>query len=116
MKVLVCGGRDYILSLHVWAVLYSIQAETPITHIIHGGAPGADTFASRWAMTTKGVQEVRCNANWDRDGLSAGPIRNKAMLALKPDVVVAFPGGGGTANMIAQAVAAGVKVIDGAKA
>jgi len=34
------------------------------------------------------------------------------MLALKPDLVVAFPGGRGTANMVALAVKASVRVRD----
>jgi len=70
MKVLVCGGRDYIDKLAIWAVLHEIQAGSPITHLIHGGARGADALAASWAITTNGVQEVRCDANWDRVGRS----------------------------------------------
>jgi hypothetical protein len=115
MKVLVCGGRDYTDRLRVWAVLHGIQSDTPITHVIHGGAQGADHMAGDWAQTTNGVQDIIVPANWRRDGKAAGPIRNRAMIALKPDLVIAFPGGRGTANMIATAVAAGVKVttVDG---
>lgn len=52
-------------------------------------------------------------ADWARFGKSAGYLRNKQMLEEgKPDLVVAFPGGRGTANMIAIAMKAGVKVID----
>ncbi|MEM9912925.1 MAG: hypothetical protein AAF922_19365 [Pseudomonadota bacterium] len=46
-------------------------------------------------------------------GRAAGPIRNKEMLDEGcPDLVVAFPGGRGTANMVKQAQAAGVEVLD----
>lgn len=38
----------------------------------------------------------------------AGPIRNSFMLALGPDLVLAFPGGRGTADMVRQASEAGV--------
>jgi UDP-N-acetylmuramoylalanine-D-glutamate ligase len=52
-------------------------------------------------------------ADWDTHGKAAGPIRNKRMLDEgKPDLVVAFPGGRGTANMISQARKAGVEVIE----
>jgi predicted Rossmann-fold nucleotide-binding protein len=34
------------------------------------------------------------------------------MLEWKPDLVVAFPGGTGTADMVAQAKAAGVAVME----
>ena len=51
-------------------------------------------------------------ADWNSYGKAAGPIRNKQMLDEgKPDVVIAFPGGTGTANMIMQATKAGVKVV-----
>lgn len=50
-------------------------------------------------------------ANWDRFGKAAGPIRNKWMLEYgQPDLVVAFPGGKGTAHMVKIATEAGVAV------
>lgn len=111
MKVLVCGGRDYHNKLRVWAILHEIQAETPITYLIHGGARGADLLGASWATSTNGVATVRCDANWARDGRAAGPIRNHGMLGLNPDLVVAFPGGRGTDDMIRQAQKAGVRVM-----
>jgi hypothetical protein len=40
-------------------------------------------------------------AEWERLGRKAGPIRNQRMLEEgKPDLVVAFPGGTGTAGMM----------------
>ena len=51
-------------------------------------------------------------APWKRFGPSAGGIRNQQMLDEgKPDLVVAFPGGKGTADMVRRAENAGVKVI-----
>lgn len=42
----------------------------------------------------------------------AGPMRNKQMLVEgKPELVIAFPGGTGTAHMCGIAEAAGVKVL-----
>jgi acyl-CoA synthetase (NDP forming) len=50
-------------------------------------------------------------ANWKKHGKSAGPIRNQLMLDVgKPDLVIAFPGGSGTADMIRRARKAGVPV------
>jgi len=38
---------------------------------------------------------------WDELGKKAGPLRNQRMLDEgKPDLVVAFPGGGGTKDMV----------------
>jgi hypothetical protein len=43
--------------------------------------------------------------------MKAGPLRNYQMLEEgKPDLVVAFPGGGGTKDMVRRAVKAGVSV------
>jgi hypothetical protein len=109
MKVLVCGGRTFIDKHLVWDTLNEWNVENQFTHIIHGGARGADALAGCWAREY-GIQEVRCEANWNRYGARAGFLRNAAMLALKPDLVVAFPGGVGTAMMTRIAREAGVRV------
>ena len=52
-------------------------------------------------------------ADWAGLGRKAGPIRNKLMLDEgKPDLVVAFPGGRGTAHMTRIARGAGIEVIE----
>jgi hypothetical protein len=51
-----------------------------------------------------GVKCVSVYAAWHDYGKAAGPIRNKRMLTdFAPDIVVAFPGGKGTADMVRQA-------------
>jgi len=110
-KVLVCGGRDYNNYKHITEILDRNRALEPISHIIHGGAAGADTLAGLWA-TKNGIQEVICPANWDVHKHSAGYLRNKAMLALNPDLVIAFPGHNGTKMMVKIARVSGIKVID----
>lgn len=47
-------------------------------------------------------------AHWEQEGRAAGPRRNNRTLG--PDLVVAFPGGKGTADMVARARAKGVRV------
>jgi len=109
MKVLVCGGRKYRNWSKVADTLRALHAETPIDLLIHGCAPGADTLAARWAYLV-GVRERGFAADWDAHGKAAGPMRNQRMLTEgKPDLVVAFPGGDGTADMVRRAEAAGVK-------
>lgn len=112
MWVLVCGGRDFGDRDAVFRALDKIHAETPISTLIHGDAMGADSLADLWA-NLRGVRRVKCPANWTGDGKSAGPRRNQWMLQfLKPVLVVAFPGGRGTANMVQQARAVGVDVVE----
>ena len=110
-RILICGGRDYTDYEALSAWLDQFSGETPITVVIHGGALGADSMAERWAQT-RGVAVLRFDADWQKHGRAAGPIRNKQMLDEgKPDLVLAFPGGRGTANMIEQSKARGVPVI-----
>lgn len=111
MIVLVCGGRDYIEFEREYDVLDAIHAETPITLLIHGAASGADSIAARWAQM-RGITEEGHPADWMKYDHRAGPIRNEAMLARNPDLVVAFPGGKGTAHMVRIAKKKGTKVLE----
>lgn len=109
-RVLVCGGRDYQNMRKVARVLDALEPRP--TLIIQGGAFGADACASEWAYT-RNVLEHQFPADWKKHGRAAGPIRNQQMIDQgKPDLVVAFPGGPGTADMVRRAKAAGVKVIE----
>jgi hypothetical protein len=109
MKVLVCGGRKFRSFESVEKGLARIYG---IKHLVHGGAPGTDTLTGDYAWKYK----IPCTiywADWAKYGNSAGPIRNAQMLKdSKPDLVVAFPGGSGTAHMVKIAKERGVKVIE----
>ena len=105
MKVLVTGGRDFNLPSAVDQELTALQP----TMSVVGDARGADYLARQWAVV-HGVRHVVYAAEWQVHGKAAGPIRNGKMLTEKPDLVLAFPGGRGTADMVRQARAAGVAV------
>lgn len=126
MRVLVCGGRDYDDREHIWLTLSAIDAETPISLLIHGAATGADACGKAWAEA-RGKPAKPFPAHWRdlshpdavirtrRDGVKydakAGHRRNTLMLHEgRPNLVVAFPGGNGTADMVRIAKAAGVPV------
>lgn len=110
MRILVCGGRDYSDTDTAYRVLDRVHRERGITTIIEGNARGADRIAGYWARKNR-VANEKYRANWDRDGKRAGPIRNQKMIDEgKPDAVIAFPGGRGTADMIARAKKAGLPV------
>lgn len=117
MRVLVCGGRDFNDRDAMARALKEYKPK-PLTTgvsdaiIIVGGAPGADTLAEEWADCF-GVRKRVFLANWKAHGKAAGPIRNQRMLDEgKPDLVLAFPGGRGTADMVKRARAAGVRVVE----
>lgn len=118
MRLLVTGGRTFTDTSWLHSALDLIHSKQPIVEIIEGGAPGADVRAGEWAYR----REIKCTvvpAQWERysAGLKAGQknpagaIRNSEMAKLKPDVVLACPGGSGTANMIEVARAHNLQVI-----
>lgn len=117
MRILVCGGRTFTDFAKVDSVLEKIIFDgdsEPIepSHIITGGARGADFLAQRFALGCR-IPHTVYPANWNQYGRRAGYVRNVQMLEEgKPDLVVAFPGGRGTAMMIELAKKAGVEVIE----
>jgi hypothetical protein len=107
MKVLICGGRDYYDTERIREALLKVGG---ITEVIQGGAKGADRTA-RSVAEQLGIMVREFPADWEKYGKAAGPIRNQQMLNEgKPDLVIAFPGGKGTQDMINRAKKAGVKV------
>lgn len=94
-----------------------------VSEIIEGGASGFDLHARNWALWRVGcgdrVKITTVEAEWEKysaglkDGHKnpAGMIRNNQMAKMQPDVVLACPGGPGTAHMVATAKKAGIKVI-----
>ena len=112
VRVVVCGGRSFadrmLLDLH----LDRIHAERGIAVLIDGGSRGADLMAREWARRTGGISMQPYRACWRKHGRAAGPIRNQRMLDCgRPDLVIAFPGGRGTADMVRRATAAVIEVI-----
>lgn len=112
MRVLVCGGRNYADTEKMYAFMDRIHKDLNITTVIEGDARGADRMAGYWARKNK-IDNLKFPADWDKHGRAAGLLRNKQMLEKgKPDLVIAFPGGRGTANMVFIAREAGVEVVE----
>lgn len=112
MRVLVCGGRKFYNKILFKRTMDKLHANQPITCIIQGGASGADFLAKHWAKAIACVPQEEFKADWGQ-GRSAGPKRNAVMLKDgKPDLVVAFPGGKGTADMVKKARKAGITVLE----
>jgi len=110
MKVLVCGGREF----DDWQSLDNYMVMTHAAHqieqVIQGGAKGADFLARVWAKCKK-IPCVEYPADWKQHGKAAGGIRNQQMLDEgRPDLVIAFPGGSGTGDMVRRSIQAGVRV------
>lgn len=117
MRVLICGGREFddwakfLDTMEDISDARDFDTNQPII-IIEGGAKGADFCARLFAKYCGWVHEPY-PAEWNKYGKAAGGIRNQQMLDEgRPDFVVAFPGGSGTADMVRRAKAAGVEVIE----
>lgn len=120
MRVCVTGGRTFDDRAWLWAGLDLLhELSGGITEIIEGGAPGADVRAGEWSRHRLGKEPTVIPAEWERysAGLQhgqknpAGMIRNNEMVKLKPDVILATPGGPGTEHMVKISQKAGLKVI-----
>jgi len=111
-RVIVCGGRDYNDADHVHNSLCELERiHGPFAVVIHGCADGVDIQAEIWAATY-GIKSLGFRPEWYKYGKAAGPIRNQRMIDEgRPDLVVAFPGGKGTASMKRLARDAGLRVI-----
>ncbi|MDH5451742.1 MAG: DUF2493 domain-containing protein [Paracoccaceae bacterium] len=111
MRVIVCGGRDFSDRVSLGVALNAQHAFVPFRLLLHGGARGADLLAAEWA-DSRNIPSLEYRADWQRYGNGAGPIRNRRMLDEgRPGLVIAFPGGLGTANMCEIAEKAGINVI-----
>ncbi len=106
MVVVVTGGRWYKHRERLFEVLDAFHAATPIVRLAHGAATGADAFADDWARL-RGVPVVAypvLDADWMALGKRAGNERNARMIeSERPDIVIAFPGGKGTADAVRTA-------------
>lgn len=110
MRVIVCGGRDLNDRFYVYESLDRFHRVHGVTCVIQGGAKGADKLAYEWAADRM-IMVINEPADWKQHGRAAGPMRNQKMIDdHRPDAVIAFEGGSGTADMIRRSKRAGLTV------
>lgn len=88
-KVAVVGGRDFTDQSRMFYILDKYNEKHGISHIITGGARGADTLAESYAKS-RCIPYTVYPANWDKHGKQAGFLRNTDIVKAS-DVVIAFP-------------------------
>jgi hypothetical protein len=111
------GGRDLAWPVErIASALLQRSGGRAVHLLLHGGARGADQAIGR-AGHQLGWRVQSLAAEWRRFGRCAGPIRNRQLLEqalieaqahTSPSfsasvLVIAFPGGAGTASLVQQA-------------
>ena len=107
--VAIAGGKDVADPAAVIAMLDRTRAKHADMVLVHGGGPGVEKIAARWAERN-GVHQVVCKPDWDRHGRAAPFRRNEELLNLLPKGVIAFPGSGITENLVDRARQLGIPV------
>lgn len=110
---LICGGRYFAdQALFDSAMGDIVRMYGAPAKVVHGDATGADSMADAWGKQLA-IEVKGCKADWKRYGKPAGPIRNTEMMMLhKPQKVIVFPGGPGTADMVRKARHEGADIIE----
>jgi len=113
VKLLICGDRNWTDGDFIYNALKHLGSDA-VELVIEGEARGADALA-RHAAERLGIPVKGVKAQWTIFGRAAGPIRNRSMLALSPDLVWAFHDdithSKGTRDMVLAARKAGIEVV-----
>jgi len=80
MRVLVCGGRDFVDSALLYGVLDKLNRTKTIICVIEGDARGADRLAGQWARRNHIDLKVIVPEYDQFGGRLAPPLRNQRML------------------------------------
>lgn len=114
MRILITGCRHWHDPDMAEVVVARLIARYgPGIVIVHGGCRGIDaSFAD--ACEELDIASETYEADWERHGKGAGPLRNKAMLATGIDMVIAFhrdiKASLGTRDCLNQALALAIPV------
>ena len=108
--VAVTGGKEVEDPGAVWSVLDRTHAKHADMVLVHGGAPGIETVAAKWAEA-RSVDQVIVRPDWKAHGRAAPFRRNDEMLNLLPKGIVAWPGSGITDNLVDKARQMGIPVL-----
>ena len=107
--VAVTGGKEVTDPAAVWSVLDRTHAKHGNMVLVHGGAPGIETVAAKWAEA-RSVDQVIVRPDWNVHGRAAPFRRNDDLLNLMPKGVIAFAGSGVTGNLVDKARQMGIPV------
>ena len=107
--VAVTGSKPVDDANRICSTLDSVKGKYDDMVLVHGGGPGAEKIAARWAES-KGVHQVVCKPDWTAHGRAAPFRRNDQLLKLLPKGVIGFPGSGISENLLDKAQQLGIPV------
>jgi hypothetical protein len=107
VRLIIAGGRHYVFTQEDIDRLNAIER---IDCVVSGGCSGADKQGEIYAQKN-GIPVDVFTADWKTHGRAAGPIRNRQMASYATHLAV-FSGGSGTANMVKEALKAGLVIYD----
>jgi len=127
LRIGVTGGRKYD-NWHM--VVHALRQMPEDATLVHGAASGADKMCAEWWGDMNGRATDPHPADWTapcrptcKDGHrqrrydgsdycpAAGAYRNQEMVDSGIDILIAFPGGTGTADMVRRAEEAGIHLL-----
>lgn len=112
LKLLICGGRDFTDIEYAIPLFQAVHNTSPVSQLICGMARGGDTLGKLWANEVD-IPVAEFHPDWDTHGRRAGRLRNQRMLDEgQPNLVLALPGGTGTAHMVDISKSAGIPVLE----
>ena len=107
--VAVTGSKPVENAQTICTALDHVHGKYPDMVLVHGGGPGAEKIAARWAES-KGVHQVVCRPDWNAHGRAAPFRRNDQLLKLLPKGLISFPGSGVSENLVDKATQLGIPV------
>lgn len=117
MRILITGSRTWddvtTISQAIREIVHSAGAEKDDTVIVHGACPrGADAIADALARQWEVTVETHA-ADWATHGKKAGFLRNKEMVDMGADVLLAFikDNSKGATHTVNLAQAAGLRAV-----
>lgn len=111
MNIAIVGSRTFT---DYQFFLKAMEEETDITHIVSGGAKGADYMAEMYAKEKK-IPITVIKAEWDKYGKRAGNIRNEKIIQAVERVIAFWDGssrGTGNAITLAKIYDKKVRIVD----